>query len=242
MNILVFGGTTEGRLAAAHLAEHGHTVTVSVATSLGAEALRNTPSRVLTGRLSEGEITVIAADFDLVIDATHPYAQEVSRNIRSACEACGVPLRRILREASPEADCVHVESCREAADYLRNKPGSVLIATGSKDLAAYAVLESGRLYPRVLPTHEALSACEALGIPHSHILALQGPFSAEMNTAMLRQYGISYLVTKDGGSAGGFSEKQEAARKAGAQMIVVGRPPDSGISLEQLYRELEEQA
>ena len=91
----------------------------------------------------------------------------------------------------------------------------------------------------MLPTHEALELCEEMGIPHRNILALQGPFSLKMNIAMLEQYRISYLVTKDGGKAGGFDEKRQAAEETGAQLILVGRPPDQGISMEQLLRELE---
>ena len=227
-------------MLAERLPAMGHGVTVSVATDLGAEELAGLPCRIRTGRLDASEMAELVKDYDLVVDVTHPYAAEASRNIRNACAAAAVSLRRVLREASEPGDCVRVDSCARAADYLAEHPGNVLIATGSKELKAYAGLDPMRLYPRVLPTHEALDICEALGIPHSHILALQGPFSLEMNLAMLRQYGIRYLVTKDGGDLGGFREKQEAARQAGAELILVGRPEDSGISMEQLLHELEE--
>ena len=140
-----------------------------------------------------------------------------------------------------EEGCIRVDSCKAAAEYLRHRIGNVLVATGSKALRDYAVLSPQRLYPRVLPTHEALELCEEMGIPHRNILALQGPFSLKMNIAMLEQYRISYLVTKDGGKAGGFDEKRQAAEETGAQLILVGRPPDQGISMEQLLRELEGQ-
>ena len=141
-----------------------------------------------------------------------------------------------------EEGCIRVDSCKAAAEYLCGRPGNVLIATSSKALRDYGCLEPERMYPRVLPTHAALNICEEMGIPHRNILALQGPFTLAMNAAMLEQYHISYLVTKDGGTVGGFTEKQQAARQTGAQLILVGRPPDSGESMEQLLRELEEWA
>ena len=115
----------------------------------------------------------------------------------------------------------------------------MLLTTGAKELPAFRALDPERLYARVLPTHEALYACEALGLPHSHILALQGPFSGALNGAILDQYGIEFLVTKDGGKQGGFEEKREAARRCGAELILVARPEDSGISMEELMAELE---
>lgn len=242
MNLLIFGGTTEGRILAETLVNQGHRVTVSVATSLGAEELSGIPCTVWEGRLEEAAMEDRVRDFDLVIDATHPYAEEVSRHIRKACTKTGVPLRRVLRAASREEGCIRVDSCKAAAEYLCGRPGNVLIATGSKALRDYGCLAPERMYPRVLPTHEALNICEEMGIPHRNILALQGPFTLAMNVAMLEQYHISYLVTKDGGTVGGFGEKQQAAQQAGAQLILVGRPPDSGESMEQLLRELEEWA
>ncbi len=242
MNLLIFGGTTEGRILAETLVNQGHQVTVSVATSLGAEELGGIPCTVWEGRLEEAAMEERVRAFDLVIDATHPYAEEVSRHIRKACTKTGVPLRRVLRAASREEDCIRVDSCKAAAEYLNRRPGNVLIATGSKALRDYGCLAPERMYPRVLPTHAALNICEEMGIPHRNILALQGPFTLAMNVAMLEQYHISYLVTKDGGTVGGFTEKQQAARQAGAQLILVGRPPDSGESMEQLLRELEEWA
>ena len=65
----------------------------------------------------------------------------------------------------------------DAAAYLQGKPGNILLATGAKELPAFAVLEPERLYPRVLPTVAGITACEAAGIPHRNIVAMQGPLS-----------------------------------------------------------------
>lgn len=241
MKILILGGTTEGRLLAEALAPLGAEVTVSVATPLGAEELVGLENvAVWVGRKTVSELVSLMAPFDLCVDATHPYAAVVSENIRIACREAQVPLRRLLRPAS-EAEGIHrVESCAQAAAFLVETEGNILLATGSKELAAFAGLDPQRLWARVLPTHEGIAACEALGLAHSHILALQGPFTQKLNEAMLEQYGIRWLVTKDGGKVGGFGEKLTAAQSAGASLVLVGRPPDAGEDFETILAEVKE--
>lgn len=240
MKILLFGGTTEGRLLAERLAEMGHQVTVSVATELGAEVLRGQfCGPVLTGRMGLEAMAKLLPSYDLCVDATHPYAVEVTKNLQAACTAARVPLRRLLRQEGRREDCIMVDSCAQAAVFLQTRQGNILLTTGAKELGAFAALEPDRLFPRVLPTHASLSACEDLGIPHRNILALQGPFSQEMNEAMLTQYQIRWLVTKDGGTAGGYEEKQAAAQARGVPVILIRRPMNQGCSLEELVGELE---
>lgn len=224
MKVFIFGGTTEGRVMAEKLTGQGNDVTVSVATEVGAEELAGIPCQVHVGRMDASEMKESIRGFDLVIDATHPYAALASRNIREACSSAGVPLQRIRRDESDFGDSIRVGSCTEAAGFLRDTTGRILITTGSKELHVFAILDPNRLYPRVLPTHEALSICEEMKIPHRNIIAMQGPFSTEMNEAILCQFGISYLVTKDGGKEGGFEEKREAARRNNVQLIVIERP------------------
>ena len=175
---------------------------------------------------------------DLCIDATHPYATAVTANIRAASEAAGVPYRRLLRRPSvlPEGS-ITAANAPEAAKRLVETEGNILLATGAKELSAFAPLGGGRLYPRVLPLRESLEACEAAGIPHRNIIAMQGPFSLALNLALMRQFDIRYLVTKDGGTAGGFGEKAEAARQAGATLVVIRRPADSGEDYETILED-----
>ena len=241
MRLLIFGGATEGRVLAQEAGRLGAEVAVSVATELGAEELSGLEGiQILTGRLDRAGMEALLPGFDLCVDATHPYAKNATTTIREACGHTGTPLLRLLRPASPIEGTVRVPSCRAAAEFLADRPGSVLLTTGAKELAAFESLDKGRLYARILPTHEGLSVCEALGIPHSHILALQGPFSQKLNEAMLEQYRIAWLVTKDGGRAGGFGEKLSAARAVGAQVVLVERPPDEGEDLEEILEKIKE--
>ena len=114
------------------------------------------------------------------------------------------------------------------------------LTTGAKELAAFAALSPERLFPRVLPTREGIAACEAAGIPHKNIIAMQGPFSYALNCALMKQFSIRYLVTKDGGAVGGFAEKAQAAQDTGAQLIVVRRPAENGQTAAQILTRCKE--
>jgi len=240
VNIIIFGGTTEGRALSWRLADAGAAVTVCVATPYGAEEQGDHSGvTVLVGRKTAEEMAALLRRAPLCVDATHPYAAEASRNIRAACEAAGVPYRRLLRQGSDAAGAIFVNSAAEAAAYLRNTAGNILLTTGAKELGAFAVLDPARLYPRVLPSHEGLAACEAAGIAHRNIIAMQGPFSQVLNEALIRQYRIAWLVTKDGGAAGGFPEKRGAAEATGAKLVVLRRPEEQGETFETIAAECE---
>ena len=102
------------------------------------------------------------------------------------------------------------------------------------------IIPPERLYPRVLPTLESITACEAANIPHRNIIAMQGPFSYALNRALMEQFAIRFLVTKDGGAAGGFAEKAQAAQDTGAQLIVVRRPAENGQTAAQILARCKE--
>lgn len=221
MRIVVFSGTTEGRDFSRAAAALGIAVTVSVATDLGAEEQGQAPGiTVHSGRLLPGAMAELLQGAALCVDATHPYAVEATKNIRAAANAAGVEYHRLLRAASTlPAGSVVLGSAAQAAQYLAATQGNVLLTTGAKELAAFAGLDAARLYPRVLPTVAGITACEGAGIPHRNIIAMQGPFTLELNLALMQQFHIRYLVTKDGGSAGGFAEKAQAAAQSGLRWL-----------------------
>ena len=187
------------------------------------------------------EMTALLQGADLCVDATHPYAVEATRNIRAACKTAGTEYRRLLRPESPlPAGSMVFASAVHAAGFLARTQGNVLLATGAKELSAFAVLEPARLFPRVLPTREGIAACEGADIPHKNIIAMQGPFSYALNRALMEQFAIRFLVTKDGGAAGGFEEKARAAQDTGAQLIVIRRPAEQGETAEQILTHCKE--
>lgn len=228
--ICLFAGTTEGRKLARFLEHQQVRTTVCVATEYGGEMIPPSENiTVLSGRKNQDEILHLLQEegFDLVIDATHPYAASVTESIRTACEECSVFCHRVLREDSAVSeDAVYVENAQAAAEYLNHTEGSILLTTGSKELPVYTSIRdfADRVYARVLPMEASLQSCRQAGLMPSHIIAMQGPFDENLNVAMLQFLSAKWMVTKDGGDAGGFAAKAGAAARTGTRMIVIGRP------------------
>lgn len=196
--------------------------------------------KVLRGRMDRYQMEEFIRNqgIHLVIDATHPHARLVSEEIQEACGRTGVRLERCLRaegEQNKARDWVEVDSIQEAVSFLSSVSGVIFATTGSKELEALCQIPDyqKRVYARVLPTSNVLRKCEKMGITGSHLIAMQGPFSTEMNTLFLRQTKAEWLLTKDSGRAGGFQEKVEAARENGTRVVVIRRPEEDGISLEE---------
>ena len=245
--LLLFGGTTEGRELAARLAGRGQRTILCVATDYGREVLEPellaTPCLdVRIGRMDAEEMRrlILEEEPGLVVDATHPYADQVTRNVREACEKTGRECLRCLRPRSgaesPEGGVVRVPSVQAAVEWLAARDGNILVTTGSKELAAFSQLPdfATRVYARVLPTLPSLRACLDQGLPGRHIIAMQGPFSRETNRSQLAEFNCRFLVTKDTGDNGGFREKVRAAGEAGAVALVIDRPEtERGLSAAQ---------
>ncbi len=248
MEILLFGGTMEGRVLAERLANRGIKVTCSVATEYGRDLIQSADGlTVRTGRLDQREMEALMRDrpYFCVVDATHPYAAEVSHNIKGAAEQVSLPYRRLLRASEQAKNVLWADSAEAAAQFLDEKDGLILLTTGSKELAAFTAMKAyrERLWVRILPSMQSLQAALALGVPAKHIICMQGPFSKELNVAVLRQIGARYLVTKDSGKEGGFTEKAAAAAEAGAELLVISRPlQERGQSLEALFQLLCQEA
>lgn len=236
----VFAGTTEGRELVEFLLSQGSAVTACVATEYGEALLPQAEGLTVSARrMNSGEMAELLRreDFTCCIDATHPYAPVVTEEIVSACRETGTEYLRLLRRSGDAGEAVFVADIAQAVDYLNHREGNILLTTGSKEITLYTDIQNfqQRAYARVLPMESSLQSCQAAGLAPSHILAMQGPFSREMDLAMLRAVDARYLVTKDTGVTGGFSEKLAAAREAGVLTIVVGRPPQRhGLDLEEM--------
>ncbi len=236
---IVFAGTTEGYALCEFLAENRVSVYACAATEYGGSLLQeNEFLHVSAGRLKTEDMEELFRKENpkIVLDATHPYAAEVTKNIRTACESAGVLYQRILRpEGEKNSEAIYVESTEEAAAFLSGTEGNIFLTTGSKELAKFTGIPDykERLFARVLSIPSVIRSCAELGIEGKHLIGMQGPFSAEINEAMLRQFQCSYLVTKDTGLAGGFPEKMEACQRCGVTPVIIGRPlKEEGLSLQ----------
>lgn len=297
---------------------------VCVATEYGEQVMEPSDyAQVRTGRLDRGQMQELFAKegAELIVDATHPYAVEVTANICGAAQASGVQYVRVVREdtngyvsidhacgdgtSAAEAvlqnhsnetekavprmdaeqgiavsenesdrklwssswenlsgifvlekagdnkdskDCTttseafYYDSIDDCICALADTDGTILLTTGSKELARFAESETlrKRLFARVLPSIESIQLCLDAGLRGKQIIAVQGPFTKNYNAALLRQYDIRHLVTKESGRAGGFAEKCQAALECGCRLHIIGRPAvEQGISVEQAIWEAE---
>ncbi len=237
--VVVFGGTTEGRTLCEVCAGESVSIIYCVATPDGArlvETLPNADARV--GRLSAGQMEDLLRQTDpaLVVDATHPYAGEASRNIRTACEKTNTVLLRVSRGVTDERDCLNFGNTDDLLAWLAGEAGNIFITTGSSHAKVFCKLPDyqNRVWLRVLPSLDSLRVCLDLGYRPERLICMQGPFSEEVNRAMFKAANARILVTKNSGAAGGFPEKVRAAQSLGMlTAVLVNQNEADGVSLEE---------
>ena len=256
MKILIFGGTSEAHELSDNLITRGIMHTLSVATKYGEQILgtENSLRTILTGRMDDKAIAdlIIKDGYDLIIDATHPYATEVTANIVKAVSQVNkqsVRAVRLIRDTDnldlslqSYKNIYNYSDSTEAANALKDTEGNILLTTGSKELHIVSDIlghdNTQRLYVRVIPSIESIRLCEAAGIETSHIIAMQGPFDKELNKAIIDQYDIKHLLTKDSGRSGGVEGKIKAAVECGIALHIIARPSDDTAMESMSYEEV----
>jgi len=254
--LAIFAGTSEGRqLVDALMADGRYRLKVFTATDYGRELLAGGGSgvdgggpggrlEVLAGRLDEQGMNAAIRSLSpaYVIDCTHPHALQVSAALRSACVALAAPYLRLLRPEAPASSAASAAAFDDLwaiAEWLQGREGNILLATGSKLLEPFCTAElQGRCFLRILPVPASLEHALALGFAPERIIAMRGPFSTDLNRALIKSCQIRYLVTKDSGASGGFAQKVQAAQAEGVQLLVVRRPEEQGLSLEKVLEAL----
>ena len=269
--VLIYAGTTEGRELAQELARERIYCDISVATEYGRQIMDEKISPyicILQGRMTAEQMRLKCENeqYLAVVDATHPFATEVSVNIRESLKGLDIPYFRLGREKIPGEEGERRAGERQAGERqageqnymarkyfqntaacveaLKKTEGTIFLTTGSKELSAFCREETirKRLVVRVLPGMESLQECVRNGLEGRQIIAMQGPFSKEMNLAMIRQYQASVLVTKESGKTGGEDTKLAAAGEAQIPSYIILRPDektpvmDMDEVLEQLRR------
>ena len=231
-SVWVFSGTSDGNTLASELAGSGHDVIVSTASEYGQElVVENFPGLVVRC----GKIGVEARRRELlqsgaiaIVDATHPFATEISGQLIGLARELGIPYVRYERpEIRSRPAAIYCHDMEAAAAEAVEKGTRIFLATGTKDLPMFVRHRSAaerQWFVRLAPDPASLEIALRLGISRSHLCAMQGPFSKEFNEALWRSWNIDCVVTKDSGEAGGFQAKADAARAIDATLIVVERP------------------
>lgn len=245
-DIVVFGGTTEGRELAQLLQRQSIPALICVATEYGEALLTSEGSvRVRAGRLPAPDMAVLLKEEapKTVVDATHPYAAQVSQSIQAVCAQLSIPCLRVRREALAHSGCIPFATLDDMVDWLNDTTGVIFSTLGAKEAAALSRVTgfAERLWLRILPLEDSLRTVREAGFPAKHIICMQGPFSQALNEAMFRSCGASILLTKESGHAGGFIEKLAAAEACRMTTALLTRPPEEdGLTLSQIKARIEE--
>lgn len=227
----VFSGTGDGNALAAQLAAQGLPVVVSTATEYGgAVAQHDCPGvTVWAGRqgIEARRQALVQSGARVLVDATHPYANLISEQLIALSGELGIPYLRYERPGAAVAAAIACSSMAQAAERAIASGKRIFLSTGSKDLATFLRAPGAdrcEWFIRITPEPELIQRALDLGLPRSHICAMQGPFSPAFNTALWQDWNIDCVVTKDSGDAGGYQAKLGAAEALGIPLLVVARP------------------
>jgi precorrin-3B C17-methyltransferase len=229
--VWVFGGTSDANDVAGRLAAAGYRVVLSVLSSMGRDcAATSSGIQVRVGRLGaearRRELKRTGAR--VIVDATHPYAEGMSRQLVEAAKELQLPLVRYERPSSPiPEEAIVCADAEQTAAAAIARGGRIFLATGARHLDLFLRApgaEKVEWFARTAADPASLQRALELGLPRERIICQQGPFSSAFNAALWREWGITTVVTKESGEAGGFPSKAEAAREVGAKLVVWRRP------------------
>ncbi|MGY0394846.1 MULTISPECIES: cobalt-precorrin-6A reductase [unclassified Fusobacterium] len=246
--IWVVGGTKDSREFLEKFCKKTTDIIVTTATEYGGKLLENLPVRVVCQKLTYPMMLdfIEKESIDKVIDLSHPYAVEVSENVLKASKDKKIEYFRFEREEISFLPKLYkeFEKIEDIIKYIAEKKGNILVTLGSNNIPFFSQLNNlNQCYFRILPKWDMVKKCEDLGILPKNIIAMQGPFSKSMNKAMIEQYDIKYIITKQAGNTGGEREKIEAAEESGIEVIFLTRPkidyPNCYNSIDELLLNVE---
>lgn len=222
-------GTSDGKELAVSIQKKGFPVLVTVTSAYGESLAAEQGLRVRTGPLDvHALVELVAAErIQMIVDATHPYAVQASATGMDAAEKTGIPYFRYERPAScsEEPFITHFSTMENLCKAVEEASGNIFLTLGSNHLSLFSGFRNiENLYIRILPVPALIEKCLGYGFRSDHILAMQGPFSRAFNEALITQWDISVLVTKDSAGPGGFNEKIEAAKNTGISLFLLNRP------------------
>lgn len=233
--ILVLAGTTEGKLLAEKLQGQGLATVCSVVSDYGEVLLKETGiTQVVVHRWDRPSLAsfIQTQQIRAVVDATHPFAVNISQLAVQVCAELNVSYYRYQRGMGevPEYSGVYVVDSYQGAAQLASELGQRwLLTTGSNHLELFVKVAEQcncQVIARVLPEPTVLAKCRQLGLLPRQIIAIQGPFSQALNCELIKHTGAEVLVTKHSGETGGFLEKLAAAQTLNLPAIVIMPPAE----------------
>ncbi len=229
VRVLLLGGTSEGRALAARLAGLGYDGVISLAGRTSAPLAQALPTRVGGFGGVEGLMRYLAEGrFTHAVDATHPFAAQISANAGAACAALDLPLIAYARAPwtrEPGDRWIEVADNASAAAALGDTPRRVFLTIGRQGVADFRAAPQHDYVLRVIerPDQNDLP-------PRCEIVAARGPFARDDEIALLREKRIDVVVSKNSGGPLTYA-KIEAARALGLPVVMIAPPARAGVAV-----------
>jgi len=229
--ILLLGGTLESRQLAEVINAHNYNFIVSTVSEYGGILAKEICKRVNSLPLEQNELDRFCTEENIriIIDATHPYAKNISECAIYIAKKNNIKYLRYERQGQTNFknySCVHRVASDMEASLLASQLGNkVLLTTGSRKLEIYQkLIKTKEVYVRILPDINSLEKCLDLGLLPRNIIALQGPFTTEFNKALFIEKQIEVVITKNSGDIGGVDTKLEACSVLKIPLIIIDKP------------------
>ena len=230
--IMFILGTSEGKKFLSLINEYTDDLIVSTATAYGGDLLSNYKVKhINTKPLDKDGLNKLIKDFNIkvLVDASHPYAEIVSKNAMESCLESNIEYIRyerlgVLSKESRD-NIIRVKSYEELEEVINNIQGNILNTTGSKNIEKILKLNiKNRIIHRILPSWQILKEVLELGVEVSDVVAIKGPIGYELNKGFIYQDNIKAIITKDSGAQGGVLEKLKVTIDTNIKLIVIEKP------------------
>ena len=252
MKIFILGGTKDSTNIIEFIKRNYDAyILTTTTTEYGSKlALESGSDDTIARPLLKEEITELILDgkFDILIDATHPFAEHITQTSATIAKELKIPYIRFERPTTNfegiDISRIHfVNSFVEAGKLIADnfKEGNVLHFAGAntmEDVLKYVPTE--RFYPRILKVASSLEKCNTLGVDPTHIIPMTGAASTDENVELIEKYGASVMITKESGEIGGIIDKIEAANEKDIAVIMIQRPEIKEVDKKDMVSNLDE--
>ncbi|GAA0069043.1 cobalt-precorrin-6A reductase [Clostridium sardiniense] len=225
-------GTSEGKKILKMMNIHTDKIVVSTATEYGGELLKEYKvAHLNTKPLDKDGLIDLIKNFNItvLVDASHPYATEVSKNAMQSAKDSKIAYIRYEREgvlsSSDYKNIIKIQGYNELKEVLEEIDGNILNTTGSRNIGNILKLNCrNRIIHRILPSSKILQEVLDLGVDVQDVIAIKGPVGYELNKGFIDQYNAKAIITKDSGTVGGTLEKLQSAIDRDIKLIVIDKP------------------
>ncbi len=248
-NIMIMAGTKDAaRIIEKLNKQKKFYILATTTTQYGSDIAKSAGAHeVISRKLEEKEMIELVdkKKIEILIDATHPFAINATKNAINASKLTGINYIRFERPQMelPESNQIHIVFSFEEAALKANEltEGRILHLAGVLTLKpVIEKIDSSRLFARVLPSLDSIKKCLEHGLKQKNIIAMQGTFSKDFNRALMEEYSVSLIITKESGETGGTIPKIDAALELGIQIVLVTRPVVVELEGEETFTDVDQ--